>query len=125
LGLTYLPSDNWWLKNPTFFVGIGIFLTGFAINIPDHILRNLRGFKETGYKIPLGGLFRWVSSPNYLGEIIEWSGFLLATWSLAALVFVVFTFANLAPRAWAHRKWYLANFPDYPERRKALIPWIF
>ena len=51
------------------------------------ILRNLRAPGETGYKIPVGGLFRWVSSPNYFGELLEWTGWAIATWSIPGVAF--------------------------------------
>jgi protein-S-isoprenylcysteine O-methyltransferase Ste14 len=112
-----------WLMSPQFLMGTFIFLSGFAINYhSDHILLNLRKPGETGYRIPRGGLYRWVSSPNYLGEILEWSGWAIATWSIPGLCFAVWTFANLAPRAWSHHQWYREQFPDYPPERKALIP---
>ena len=85
----------------------------------------LRGPGEMGYKIPRGGLYRWISCPNYFGETIEWIGWAIATWSLPGLTFAVWTFANLAPRAHAHHKWYHKNFKDYPIRRKAFIPWVW
>jgi protein-S-isoprenylcysteine O-methyltransferase Ste14 len=66
-----------------------------------------------------------VTCPNYLGEIIEWLGFALATWSLAGLAFALYTAANLGPRALANHRWYRERFPDYPERRKALVPFLF
>lgn len=128
VALTHLSSDYSyeWLIDPRFLVGVFIFLIGFAINIhSDHILRNLRKPKETGYKVPYGGLFRWVTSPNYFGEIVEWCGWALASWSLAGAAFAVFTFANLTPRARAHHQWYLANFSDYPKNRRVVIPWLF
>jgi 3-oxo-5-alpha-steroid 4-dehydrogenase 1 len=118
------PDD--WLLDPRFLVGVVLFLAGFIINRwADLALRLLRKPGETGYRIPYGGLFRWVSCPNYLGEIIEWSGWALATWSLPGLAFAVWTFANLAPRARSHHSWYRASFSDYPQERKALIPWIW
>jgi protein-S-isoprenylcysteine O-methyltransferase Ste14 len=70
-------------------------------------------------------LFEWVSCPNYLGEIVAWAGWALATWSPAGLVFAVWTFANLAPRAWSHHRWYRSNFPEYPKERKALVPGVW
>jgi steroid 5-alpha-reductase/3-oxo-5-alpha-steroid 4-dehydrogenase 1 len=77
-----------------------VFVLGFTLNRrADRMLRQLRAPGETGYKIPYGGLFERVSCPNYLGEIIEWSGWALATWSLPGVSFAVWTFANLAPRA--------------------------
>lgn len=75
--------------------------------------------------IPSGGLYRFVSCPNYLGEIIEWSGWALATWSLGGLSFAVWTAANLLPRAISHHKWYRSRFPDYPPKRLAILPFIW
>jgi hypothetical protein len=63
-----------------------------------------------------------VSCPNYLGEIVQWFGWALLGWSLPGLAFALFTLANLAPRAYAHHRWYLATFPDYPRDRAALLP---
>jgi 3-oxo-5-alpha-steroid 4-dehydrogenase 1 len=88
------------------------------------VLRALRAPGERGYKIPKGGLYEWVSCPNYLGEMIEWTGWALATWSVAGLAFAVYTIANLAPRAVAHHRWYRMQFPEYPPGRKAIIPFV-
>ena len=74
------------------------------------------------YRIPRGGLFRWVSCPNYLGEIVEWCGWAIATWSPAGAMFAAWTIANLLPRALSNHRWCRARFPDYPSERKALIP---
>jgi 3-oxo-5-alpha-steroid 4-dehydrogenase 1 len=115
-----------WLADPRFICGAALFVAGFALNRrADRRLRQLRAPGETGYKIPHGGLFERVSCPNYLGEIIEWSGWALATWSLAGLSFTVWTVANLAPRARAHHQWYRQNFAEYPARRRALIPRVW
>jgi protein-S-isoprenylcysteine O-methyltransferase Ste14 len=112
-----------WLLSWQFITGTALFVAGFAINRwADNVLRRLRQPGETGYKIPYGGLYRYISCPNYFGEILEWIGWAVATWSLPGLVFAVFTFANLAPRARAHHQWYYAHFEDYPPERKALIP---
>jgi protein-S-isoprenylcysteine O-methyltransferase Ste14 len=102
-----------------------VFLGGFVLNLSsDRILRKLRGERRSGYSIPRGGAYRFVSSPNYLGEILEWTGWAIATWSLAGLAFAVYTFANLAPRAMANHRWYRQTFDDYPGSRKALIPFV-
>ncbi|MEW5741808.1 MAG: DUF1295 domain-containing protein [Myxococcota bacterium] len=107
-------------------LGTGLFLGAMALNIhSDHVLRTLRAPGETGYKVPERGAFRWVSAPNYLGEILEWVGFALAAQTLAAWAFAAFTFANLAPRAVANHRWYRAQFPDYPKARRALIPFLW
>ena len=108
-----------------FIVGIGLFAIGMTINInSDNNLFSLREDGSTGYKIPRGGLFDKVSCPNYLGEITEWLGFAIATWSLAGFTFAIWTFCNLAPRAFTHHRWYKEEFADYPTNRKALIPFL-
>ncbi len=115
-----------WLGDPRFIVGAILFITGFVINRQaDQILRSLRKTGESGYKISYSRLYRWVSSPNYLGEITIWIGWAVATWSLPGLVFAFWTVANLLPRARANHAWYKASFPDYPPERKALLPGLW
>lgn len=115
-----------WLADPRFIIGAVLFITGFVINRhADRTLYGLRGPGETGYQIPYGGCYRWVSSPNYLGEIVIWAGWALATWSLPGLVFAFWTVANLMPRARANHAWYRRTFPDYPPERKALVPSVW
>jgi protein-S-isoprenylcysteine O-methyltransferase Ste14 len=117
--------DTAWLLDPRFIAGVALFAFGWALNVrSDRILINLREPGETGYKIPMGGGYRWVSAPNYLGEILEWLGWALLTWSTAGLSFAIFTAANLAPRAWSNHQWYRETFPDYPQDRRALIPYV-
>jgi protein-S-isoprenylcysteine O-methyltransferase Ste14 len=114
------------LVSAHFLAGAAIFLAGFAIHFQsDRIIRNLRKPGEKGYAIPQDGLFRWVSSPQYLGEIIQWAGWAIMTWSLAGLAFALFTFCNLAPRAVSNHRWYRQQFPDYPRGRRVLFPGIF
>jgi 3-oxo-5-alpha-steroid 4-dehydrogenase 1 len=114
------------ITHPHVLVGALIFLIGYAINQhADWVLLHLRKPGEAGYKIPHGGLYRWITCPNYFGEIIEWFGFAICTMSFPALVFALWTVANLLPRARSHHLWYQKTFPDYPPTRKALIPGIF
>jgi 3-oxo-5-alpha-steroid 4-dehydrogenase 1 len=115
-----------WLTDPRFILGAALFVIGYIINRQaDYILRGLRQPGESGYKISDHYLYRWVSSPNYLGEIIIWTGWAMATWSLPALAFAFWTAANLVPRARAHHAWYRRAFPDYPPERKALVPGLW
>jgi protein-S-isoprenylcysteine O-methyltransferase Ste14 len=101
-----------------------IFFAGMALNkVSDHQLR-LLGRGKDGYQVPHGLAYRWVSCPNYLGEIIQWVGWAIAVWSLAGWVFAIWTMANLVPRALAHHRWYRETFEDYPADRRALIPYI-
>jgi len=114
-----------WFGDPRFIVGLLLFLGGFALNQQsDIILRGLRAPGDSGYRIPYGGAFRLVSCPNYVGELIEWLGWAILTWSPAGLAFFLWTAANLVPRARSHHRWYLERFPGYPVGRKAVIPFL-
>jgi len=112
-----------WLGDPRFVAGLSLFALGFLTHVrADAALRALRAPGASGYAVPRGGLFDLVSCPNYLGEIVEWCGFAVLTWSISALSFAVWTAANLLPRALAHHRWYGERFEDYPRRRKAIVP---
>ncbi len=118
----YSVSD---LIGARFIFGALLFIGGVYINWDyDNRLIHLRKPGETGYKIPEGGLFGFVSCPNHLGEIIEWTGFAIMCWNLAAISFLAWTIANLLPRALSHHKWYKQHFGNYPASRKAIIPFI-
>jgi len=114
-----------WLGSFPFALGVLCFLIGWAINQhADAVLIRLRQPGEVSYGVPEGGLYRWVSCPNYLGEMLEWTGWALATWSLAGTAFAVFTLANLLPRALANHRWYQRQFRDYPSSRRAVFPYL-
>ncbi|TYA53807.1 DUF1295 domain-containing protein [Formosa maritima] len=116
-----LDFENW-----MFYLGLTIFVLGFISNqISDSILINLRKPDEVGYKIPNGFLFKYISCPNLLSEIIQWSGFAIMAWNLPATTFLIWTIANLLPRALNHHKWYRDHFKEYPINRKAIIPKIW
>jgi hypothetical protein len=105
--------------------GVIIFVAGFVINkYHDHILIKLRPSTGDGYKIPYGGLFTYVSCPNFLGEIISWAGFALVAFNLPAVSFLIWTIINLSTRALDHHRWYIKEFPEYDHGRKALIPYL-
>lgn len=109
-----------------FVIGATVFVAGFVLHVQsDHIIRSLRKPGETAYRIPRGKMFRWVSNPHYLGEIIQWVGWALMTWSLAGVAFALFTFCNLAPRAISNHRWYQEQFADYPAERRILIPGLY
>lgn len=114
-----------WLLDPRFLAGAALFAGGLAVHASaDAALRRLRAPGEGGYRVPRGGLFEWVSCPNYLGEMVQWAGWALAAWSPAGLAFAIYTVANLLPRAVANHAWYRRTFPDYPPRRRALVPFV-
>lgn len=117
-----------WLYKPCFIAGVTIFLVGLVINLnSDYIIRHLRKPGDTGHYIPRGGMFRYVSSANYLGEFTEWVGFAIMTWSLSGAMFAWWTFANLAPRAWRIYNRYKQEFGDEFTKLKLyrMIPFVY
>ena len=59
----------------------------------------LRKPGDTRHYLPQKGMYRYVTSANYFGEILEWAGWAILTCSLSGLVFLWWTIANLVPRA--------------------------
>jgi protein-S-isoprenylcysteine O-methyltransferase Ste14 len=127
ISLGLFPNDKIFSHFEIFRISIGLvlFVAGMFINIwSDNILIHLRKNSKNGYQIPRNGLFEYISCPNYFGEIIEWAGFAIMAWNLAAASFCIWTIVNLLPRAIDHHKWYLNYFVDYPKNRKAVVPYI-
>lgn len=115
-----------WFGDPRFIAGVALFVGGYVLNRrSDTALRNLRAPGDTGYRVPYGGAFGLVSCPNYTGELVEWLGWAILSWSPAGFVFFLWTAANLVPRARSHHRWYRERFPDYPVERKAVIPFLY
>uniref|UniRef100_K3WAS6 3-oxo-5-alpha-steroid 4-dehydrogenase C-terminal domain-containing protein n=1 Tax=Globisporangium ultimum (strain ATCC 200006 / CBS 805.95 / DAOM BR144) TaxID=431595 RepID=K3WAS6_GLOUD len=114
-------------ERASFYIGVAMFATGFAVNIhSDHVLINLRKPGDTGYSIPHGGMFAYVSAPNYFGELLEWFGWTLLSGSPAGLSFAFYTATNLVPRAVSNHQWYLNKFKEtYPKNRKVILPGIW
>jgi len=117
-----------WLTGLPFLAGTALFFYGMAVNIQsDTIIRHLRKPGDTAHYLPQGGMFRLVTSANYFGEFVEWTGFAILTWSWAGAVFALWTFANLAPRAARIYNMYLQEFPDQldPHKTKRMLPFIY
>ena len=123
--LGYIATyDTYYLASPLFIVGLLFFIVGFGLNVTsDNHLIKLRKSGETGYQIPRGGMFEFISCPNLFGEMLEWMGWAIMTWNLATCSFVLWTWVNLLPRALDHHKWYKQTFQkEYPPKRKAVLP---
>ena len=117
-----------WLWSPQFIIGVIVFFTGMAINLhSDHVIRNLRKPGDTRHYIPRKGFYKYVTSANYFGELTEWIGYAILTWSPAGLLFAVWTFANLGPRAKSLTEKYEMEFGEEYRKldKKHLIPFIW
>lgn len=116
-----------YLLKPHAIIGIFLFFLGMGINLhSDHVIRHLRKPGDTKHYLPAGGMYRYVTSANYFGELVEWIGFAILTSSTAAWVFVWWTFANLVPRANAIYHRYREEFgAEAVGKRKRIIPFIY
>ncbi|KAG5641024.1 hypothetical protein DXG03_006365 [Asterophora parasitica] len=87
---SHLQHAHW---SPAFWAGVALWVAGFVGNVwHDEVLLDIRRkarakadkSKDTDraqgehYAIPTGGLYAYVSYPNYLCEWAEWTGFALA-----------------------------------------------
>ena len=115
-------AGNW-----NFWVGLVLFFTGMYTHMKaDHTIRNLRKPGDTNHYLPKGGLFDYVTSANYFGELLEWTGFAIILNNPAAWLFVWWTAANLVPRAHSINKKYRAEFGnEQVGNRKRVIPFIY
>lgn len=113
--------------DPRFVVGAILFVTGFIVNrISDAQVIFLRkSRKDPSYLIPEGFLYRLVSSPHYFGEGLQWFGWAVMTWSLAGLVWWLYTESVFFPRSRHNYIWYRNQFINYPSHRRALLPFIY
>ena len=126
----YVPSlyTEAWVYDPRFIIGCVIFIIGWCINVhSDHVIRHLRKPGDTNHYLPKHGLYKYVTSANYLGEITEWLGFTILTWSAAGLLFWWFSCCNLVPRANPIYLRYEQEFADEFDRKrlKRIIPFIY
>ena len=127
LGTKYTDA---WLKDPRFLIGLAIYLTGYGITVhSESVIRNLRPANgivapNERYKIPVGGMFNYVTNAAYLGELTAWTGFIILTWSPTLVPALFISLGNLVPRAFEQHKWYHKKFPNYPKERTALIPFL-
>ncbi len=125
--LDYYPIR--WLISPQFIIGFIIFLTGMTINLhADRIIRGLRDDPyDNNYYLPKGWPFKYVNSANYLGEIMEWLGFAILTWSISGLVFFIWTCANIIPRSKAVYERYEMFFGEEftSLKRYKIFPFIY
>lgn len=117
-----------WLTSPQFIIGLIVFFTGMGINLhSDHVIRNLRKPGDTKHYIPRKGFYKYVTSANYFGELTEWIGYAILTWSPAGVLFAVWTFANLGPRAKSLTEKYEQEFgEEYTKlKKKHIIPFVW
>ena len=102
---------------------------GIVINLwPDSALRDLRKPGETAYRIPEGGLFRWVSCPNYLGEMLIYASFALMVWHWLPVLVLAWVWCGLFAVNMMMKEASLSRYSgwqEYKKNSKWLLPGIF
>ncbi|XP_016835757.2 polyprenol reductase isoform X1 [Cricetulus griseus] len=130
----YVLGKNLLLPARWFHVlGTMMYLWSSAHQYECHvILSNLRRNKKgvivhCQHKIPFGDWFEYVSSANYLAELMIYIsmavtfGFHNLTWWLV----VTYVFFSQALSAFFNHKFYKSTFVSYPKHRKAFLPFLF
>ncbi|CAO2639622.1 Polyprenol reductase [Lemmus lemmus] len=128
LGKNLLTQARWF-----HILGMMMFFWSSAHQYKCHvILSNLRRNKKgvivhCQHRIPFGDWFDYVSSANYLAELLIYIsmavtfGFHNLTWWLV----VTYVFFSQALSAFFNHNFYKSTFVSYPKHRKAFLPFLF
>ncbi|XP_016062771.1 PREDICTED: polyprenol reductase [Miniopterus natalensis] len=130
----YVVGKNLLMQTRWFHIlGMMMFIWSSVHQYKCHvILGNLRKNKagvviHCNHRIPFGDWFEYVSSPNYLAELMIYIsmavtlGFHNVTWWLV----VTYVFFSQALSAFFSHKFYKSKFSSYPKHRKAFLPFLF
>lgn len=119
----YATYDPDWLLGPAFTVGSGMWLGGLLVAIyADCAIKRAR---SDGRRVMCGGVFDYITMPQYAGEMLAWMGFAVACWSVQGLSVALVSVAVLAPRAWRRHRWCVEHVPDFPAGRAVLVPFLW
>lgn len=123
----YTPSTE-----ENVYTGLCLFYFMEVGNFSTHwTLRNLRPPGTKVRRIPEGGLFDYVTCPNYTYEILAWLGFNLMTHTAAGVLFMLAGAGQMLIWARGKHRNYLKEFDGcdgrrlYPPERRILIPYIY
>jgi protein-S-isoprenylcysteine O-methyltransferase Ste14 len=113
------------------FTAVGLFVLGSWMNTHAEYERNTwKRRPENRGKLYTSGLFRYSRHPNYLGDLLSFSGIALLTgrWAAATIPLLMlagFVFVNI-PMLDAHlRDHYADAFDAYAARTARLIPFLY
>ncbi|EDL89913.1 similar to SRD5A2L [Rattus norvegicus] len=128
LGKNLLLQARWF-----HILGMMMFFWSSAHQYKCHvILSNLRRNKKgvvihCQHRIPFGDWFEYVSSANYLAELMIYISMAVTfglhnvTWWLV----VTYVFFSQALSAFFNHRFYKSTFVSYPKHRKAFLPFLF
>jgi protein-S-isoprenylcysteine O-methyltransferase Ste14 len=112
-------------------VGVSLFVVGSWMNSYAEYTRHMwKRQPENRKRLYTLGLFRYSRHPNYLGDLISFSGLCLISGSwitviIPAIMLVGFVFASI-PMLDSHlRERYGLEFEEYARRTRKLIPFVY
>lgn len=121
------------------YIGVIIFIIGFALEIiSDNQKTNFRKIEYNKDKFITTGLWKYSRHPNYLGEIVLWTGVAIISYSsleayqMFTLVSPIFTYLllvkvsgiNLLEKS-GEKKWgHLESYKSYKENTPRLIGFL-
>ena len=135
--LTAISSEVGVVVNVFFYIGFALFLIGFSIEvIADNQKNTFRSLEENKDKFIATGLWAKSRHPNYVGEIMLWTGIaLIALPSLSGtqyltLISPVFTYILLVHISgvrmledMGNKKWgHLEEYKNYKDKTPRIIP---
>ncbi|MEP6716306.1 MAG: DUF1295 domain-containing protein [Terriglobia bacterium] len=111
--------------------GVVLFALGSWMNTYAEYARHVwKGRPENGGRLYTLGLFRYSRHPNYLGDLISFSGLCLisgrwVTVVIPSIMLAGFVFGNI-PMLDSHlRQHYGPAFDEYAARTRKLIPFVY
>jgi very-long-chain enoyl-CoA reductase len=124
----YAPGSYTALETPLTqkldIIGLVLYIFGEVSNFHTHLtLSKLRSPGGTERGVPKGYGFGLVTCPNYMFEMIAWTGVLLVTRSSATVLFMVVGFVQMHIWALKKEKALRTEFPkEYRKKKYQIIP---
>jgi len=114
--------------SPVAWVLCLVFLAAWYYELDAHkIFANLKIKNSNSHSIPSGSLFKYVSCPHYLCEVIIYTCFMfiLGLSHQTGVLVWFWVLTNQMIAATMSHNWYRMKFKEYPAERKAIIPFIW
>ncbi|NGM67841.1 DUF1295 domain-containing protein [Natronolimnobius sp. AArcel1] len=121
--LAYLTWNTLGLpRTPSLFVGVSLFLGGFAVALAAGYDLGVEETKGLSGKLRTGGWYRYSRNPQYVGYIVATIGFALLTNSLLVAIICVIYFVWWLALPFAEEPWLRKQYGEEYERYAERVP---
>jgi protein-S-isoprenylcysteine O-methyltransferase Ste14 len=116
--------EYWGFSGAFNYVLAGIYLIALYINVTtDFIMCAKRTGKKNGYRLLRGGLFDYVSQPNYAAEVVMWISWIMTcSFSIGTVTVIAFMFTLFIGRSKLLHKWNQEYFRTWGLKTTPIIP---